>query len=224
MVGWPNIPLPPRTPPEYAMRYLLSRRLARYLTLLNWPAWLLFQTPRVLAELNLRNSGSSNMRPAAALPLWALHQAELDPEFLRFSSASSLYLGHNRFTKGLRASRCIKIWILLGETPKNQSHHGRSKVSFFGDHDREPRRPTDHWFLRESNVGQGQLKKIGFDPLLSLNHTYAMLRANINRLIRKTWRTTKDPKGLKDHIDLYVNFHNHQIISQWKLRKERSRF
>jgi hypothetical protein len=68
--------------------------------------------------------------------------------------------------------------------------------------------------LRESNVGLGQLKKIGFDPLLSLNHTYAMLRANINRLIRKTWRTTKDPWGLKDHIELYVNFHNHQIISQ----------
>jgi transposase-like protein len=61
-------------------------------------------------------------------------------------------------------------------------------------------------------AGQGELKKIGFDPLFTLNHTYAMLRANINRLIRKTWCTTKDPKRLKDHIDLYVDFHNHQII------------
>jgi hypothetical protein len=31
-------------------------------------------------------------------------------------------------------------------------------------------------------VGQGELKKIVFDPLFSFNHTAAMARANINRL------------------------------------------
>jgi len=30
---------------------------------------------------------------------------------------------------------------------------------------------------RGSIAGQGELKKIGFDPLFSLNHTCAMLRA-----------------------------------------------
>jgi transposase-like protein len=64
-----------------------------------------------------------------------------------------------------------------------------------------------------SIVGQGELKKIGFDPLFSLNHTCAMLRANINRLFRKTWCTTKDPKRLGDHIALYALFHNGQLKS-----------
>src|SRR5690606_15539158 len=40
---------------------------------------------------------------------------------------------------------------------------------------------------RSAVVGQGELKKVGFDPLFTINHTLAMLRANINRLIRKTW-------------------------------------
>jgi hypothetical protein len=30
-----------------------------------------------------------------------------------------------------------------------------------------------------------------------------MLRANINRLTRKTWHTTKDSKRFNDPIDLY---------------------
>jgi len=57
-------------------------------------------------------------------------------------------------------------------------------------------------------VGQGELKKIGFDPLFSLNHTYAMARANMNRLFRRTWCTTKNPKRLADHLAIYVNYHN----------------
>ena len=57
-------------------------------------------------------------------------------------------------------------------------------------------------------VGQGELKKIGYDPLFSLNHTCAMLRANINRLFRRTWCTTKSIAALADHIAIYVDFHN----------------
>lgn len=65
---------------------------------------------------------------------------------------------------------------------------------------------------RGSIGGQGELKKIQFDPLFSLNHTCAMLRANINRLIRKTWCTTKKIQGLIDHLDIYVAYHNSQLI------------
>ncbi len=61
--------------------------------------------------------------------------------------------------------------------------------------------------------GQGELKKLVFDPLFSINHTLAMLRANINRLFRKTWNTTKDPKRLKDHLYLYMNYHN-QVLTK----------
>jgi len=61
-------------------------------------------------------------------------------------------------------------------------------------------------------VGGGELKKIPWDPLFSLNHTAAMLRANINRLVRRTWCTTKVPERLVDHLWLYVGFHN-QVLT-----------
>jgi hypothetical protein len=57
-------------------------------------------------------------------------------------------------------------------------------------------------------VGQGELKKIGFDPLFALNHTAAMLRANVNRLFRRTWCTTKKAERLRLHIALYAQIHN----------------
>lgn len=60
-------------------------------------------------------------------------------------------------------------------------------------------------------VGQGELKAIGFDPLFSLNHTAAMLRANVNRLFRRTWNTTKKPENLSYHIALYALYHNYKI-------------
>jgi transposase-like protein len=53
-------------------------------------------------------------------------------------------------------------------------------------------------------AGQGELKKQVMDPIFMINHTLAMLRANINRLIRKTWCTTKDPDRLKDHLDIFL--------------------
>lgn len=62
-------------------------------------------------------------------------------------------------------------------------------------------------------TGQGELKKKHFDPLFSLNHSCAMLRANINRLFRRTWCTTKDSKYLKDHLDIYMDFHNRVLLS-----------
>jgi transposase-like protein len=61
-------------------------------------------------------------------------------------------------------------------------------------------------------VGQGELKSGGFDPLFSLNHTAAMLRANINRLFRRTWCTTKRIDRLSAHIALYVQYHN-QVLT-----------
>ena len=65
---------------------------------------------------------------------------------------------------------------------------------------------------RGSVTGQGELKKLLFDPLFSLNHTCAMLRANINRLFRKTWCTTKKIEGLERHLAVYMDMHNHRLI------------
>ena len=65
---------------------------------------------------------------------------------------------------------------------------------------------------RGSLGGQGELKKVPFDPLFSLNHTCAMFRANVNRLFRKTWCTTKRADRLYAHLILYASFHNSQLI------------
>lgn len=68
-----------------------------------------------------------------------------------------------------------------------------------------------HIGQRGSTTGQGELKRIRFDPLFSLNHTCAMLRADICRLVRKTWCTTKKKERLTDHLHVYVNFHNEKL-------------
>ncbi|HXH76731.1 MAG TPA: hypothetical protein VNJ08_17305, partial [Bacteriovoracaceae bacterium] len=61
---------------------------------------------------------------------------------------------------------------------------------------------------------QGELKKVRFDPLFMVNHTCALLRANVNRLIRKTWCTTKDPARLKDHLDVFVYYYNEILLKK----------
>jgi hypothetical protein len=66
---------------------------------------------------------------------------------------------------------------------------------------------------RGAVVGQGELKKIPWDPIFAFNHTAAMLRANINRLFRKTWCTTKRPEKLREHLYLYVQYHNDTLTA-----------
>lgn len=62
-------------------------------------------------------------------------------------------------------------------------------------------------------VGQGELKAGGYDPIFSLNHTYAMFRANANRLFRRSWNTTKKPERLSLHLAMYALFHNLHVIN-----------
>jgi transposase-like protein len=67
---------------------------------------------------------------------------------------------------------------------------------------------------RGAITGQGELRDKRFDPMFALNHTCAMLRANINRLFRRTWCTSKKIEALADHIALYVEFHNRVITAR----------
>jgi len=67
--------------------------------------------------------------------------------------------------------------------------------------------------------GQGELKKTRFDPLFSINHSLAMLRAKICRLFRRSWNTTKRIDRLMDHVAIYSLFHNRKIVK----RKRRNR-
>ena len=61
---------------------------------------------------------------------------------------------------------------------------------------------------RGTNTGGGELKKAGFDPLFSLNHTCACLRQRVTRLLRKTWYTTKRSDRLASHLYIYADYHN----------------
>ena len=61
-------------------------------------------------------------------------------------------------------------------------------------------------------VGQGELKRLVWDPIFALNHTAAMFRANMNRLFRKTWCTTKTLRGLSDHLAIYARYHNRILL------------
>ena len=61
--------------------------------------------------------------------------------------------------------------------------------------------------------GQGELKKCHRDPLFTINHTFAMCRANINRLIRKTWCVTKKATRLESHLVIYMWVHNSRLTA-----------
>ncbi len=61
--------------------------------------------------------------------------------------------------------------------------------------------------------GQGELKKRRYDPLFSLNHTAAMLRANVSRLLRRNWCLSKKSENLKHHIQIYVRYHNEVLTA-----------
>ncbi len=69
-------------------------------------------------------------------------------------------------------------------------------------------------------AGQGEMKQGGYDPLFWVNHGAAMLRANVNRLVRRTWCTTKRADRLADHLAIYAHFHNTEILP--RRRRERN--
>jgi|APLak6261668527_1056067.scaffolds.fasta_scaffold01981_4 transposase-like protein len=47
-----------------------------------------------------------------------------------------------------------------------------------------------------------------FDPLFKLNHTCAKIRADLSRMARRTWSTTKRMWALQYHLDLYIAYNN----------------
>jgi transposase-like protein len=70
---------------------------------------------------------------------------------------------------------------------------------------------------RGTSIGGGELKKGGFDPIFSLNHTCASTRMNITRLLRKTWYTTKRADRLTAHLYVYADYHNRRLDKKLSL-------
>jgi hypothetical protein len=69
-------------------------------------------------------------------------------------------------------------------------------------------RHVQHLSRKARIGGQGELKKIGMDPLFSLNHTAAMMRDGVSRLIRKTWCNSKRQDHLEHHLYIYAHYRN----------------
>ncbi len=61
--------------------------------------------------------------------------------------------------------------------------------------------------------GLGELKGGGFDPLFQINHVFALFRARLARLARKTWCTTKSQINLEKHIRIFAEAHNRRVMT-----------
>ena len=68
-----------------------------------------------------------------------------------------------------------------------------------------------HKGAKAAIVGQGELKKGGWDPLFCINQQLAMLRAHISRLFRRSWNTTKRVTRLADHLAIYMDHYNRTL-------------
>ena len=73
---------------------------------------------------------------------------------------------------------------------------------------------SQHKGERATVAGLGELKKNFRDPLFPINHTLAMLRANINRLFRRTWCSTKSIKSFCDHLQIFIYFYNQHYLKR----------
>jgi transposase-like protein len=68
----------------------------------------------------------------------------------------------------------------------------------------------DHLKKKRELIYTAERKKI-FDPMFALNQRCAMLRADIRRLSRRSWCTTKKIENLKHHLKLYQAYNNLQL-------------
>lgn len=107
-----------------------------------------------------------------------------------------------------RLFRRLKDFVHEDAVIKSDSnpHYPRDVRKYF------PRARHVTYESRDGSLGgQGELKKTKFDPLFSLNHTCAMFRANVSRLVRKTWCTTKRIDRLQAHLMIYADYHNEHL-------------
>lgn len=61
---------------------------------------------------------------------------------------------------------------------------------------------------RATVAGFGEMKQRAFDPLFQINQTLAMFRANMNRLFRRSWNTSKKQNSLQEHLDIFIDYFN----------------
>jgi transposase-like protein len=111
-------------------------------------------------------------------------------------------IGRDKLFKTIKPLLCLTGVIKSDENP----HYTADVKRFFPSFEHKKYKGR-----QGATTGQGELKKIGFDPLFDLNHTCATLRARANRLFRRTWCTTKKPESLTLHLALVALHHNLQL-------------
>ena len=82
---------------------------------------------------------------------------------------------------------------------------------------------TTHIGAKGAVGGQGELKKQTWDPLFCINHQLAMLRANISRLFRRSWNTTKRIERLFDHLLIFILHYNRTRRPANRVQREAER-
>ena len=79
---------------------------------------------------------------------------------------------------------------------------------------------------REEDAEDAAIKN-PHDPLAQINFICAKLRADLSRLARRTWTTTKKAENLQAHLDLYIAFHNgykgFEVLQEEKARRAAKR-
>jgi transposase-like protein len=65
-----------------------------------------------------------------------------------------------------------------------------------------------HAVLPMAQVVQHVKKKAKYDPLFTINHTSAKIRADLSRMRRRTWATTKKWQNLQRHLLIYIAWNN----------------
>jgi len=126
-------------------------------------------------------------------------------------------ISRSRYGRRLDGSRVMRNALLAQLTPWIAPHacftsddhrHYPVVIRRHFPHATHVRHPSK----RARSGAQGELKRAGHDPLFAINHTLAMLRANVNRLIRRTWCTTKRLDRLVDHLTIYADYHNRLLL------------
>ncbi|MCK6594676.1 MAG: hypothetical protein L6Q33_05715 [Bacteriovoracaceae bacterium] len=64
---------------------------------------------------------------------------------------------------------------------------------------------------RATVAGFGEMKQRAFDPLFQINQILAMFRANMNRLFRRSWNTSKTQASLQEHVDIFIDYFNEEL-------------
>lgn len=79
-----------------------------------------------------------------------------------------------------------------------------------------------HKGAKSRTNGQGEMKRLGRDPLFSVNHTFGMFRDKMSRLTRQSWNLSKRIPCLDDHLAIYIDSHNQAIwVAMEKKRLKR---